>query len=166
MNAESNQYERFRMVERFLADQNIRLPDLTKNDFQIQAPASIPDDKKDEFINDYKSLFDAFKISLKPSLIESKSRDRNVENTPLLWSLINLFDKAESEVYVSDVAIIDNENDKDFTRFLEKPLKLLASIKNSVDHSYKMFQGTIVSRIQELLDNVRNIYVTKQNNPK
>lgn len=159
MNSEQNQYERFRMVERFLADQKIKLPDLTENDLKIQAPASIADDKKNDFINDYKSLLDAFKISLKPSLTRNESQDGNVENTPLLWSLIKFFDRAEAEVYVSDVAIIDDN--KDFTEYLNKPLELLKSIKDSVHDSYKMFEGTIVSRIEELLDNVKNTYLTK-----
>ena len=165
MNSEQNQYARFKMVERFLTDQKIKLPDLTENDLKIQAPTSIADDKKDDFINDYKSLLDAFKISLEPSLTGNKSQDGNSENAPLLWSLINFFDKAEAEVYVSDVAIIDDKKDNtDLTQHLHKPLGLLKSIKDSVDHSYKMFQGTIVSGIEELLNNVRNIYVTKQNN--
>jgi hypothetical protein len=159
MNSEQNQYQRFRMVETFLADQNIELPDLSENDFKIQAPASIPADKKDEFINDYKSLVDAFKISLKPSLTRS---DKNVENTPLLWSLINFFDKAESEVYVSDVAIIGDKTD--LTQHLHKPLGLLKSIQDSVSSSHNMFQETIVSGLEELLDNVRSTYLIKQNN--
>jgi len=162
MNAESNQYERFRMVERFLADQKIKLPDLTENDFSIKAPTSIPKDQENGFINDYKSLLDAFKISLKPSLTESKSQERSLKNTGVLWSLIKFFDKTEAEVYVSDVAIVDDN--KDFTRFLKKPLELLKSIKDSVNDSYKMFEGSIVNKIEELLDNVRSTYVTKQNN--
>jgi hypothetical protein len=159
MNSEQNQYERFRMVEQFLADQKIKLPDLTKNDLKIEAPVNILNDKKNDFINDYKSLLDAFKISLKPSLTRNESQDGNVENTPLLWSLINFFDKAEAEVYVSDVAIIDDN--KDFTKYLNKPLELLKSIKDSVNSSHKMFQENIVSGLEKLLDNVRSIYLKK-----
>lgn len=160
MNSEPNQYERFRMVEKFLADQNIELPDLTKNELNIKAPASIPADKKDEFINDYKSLLDAFKISLEPSLTRSQSQNGNIENTQLLLrSLIKFFDKAESEVYVSDVAIIDDNTD--FTKHLKKPRELLESIKDSVNDSYKMFQENIVNGLEELLDNVRSTYINK-----
>lgn len=164
MNLEQNQYERFRMVESFINSHENELVNLNGEDQRVNVPGSIPEDRKKQFTKDFYSLLDAYKISIDPCLTQEETIPANHKSIPpLLWSLIKFFDKAEAEVYVSDVAIID-DNKKDFIEFLDKPSRILNSIKESVRDSVNFFEKNIAAKIEELLDNVRSVYVAKQRN--
>ncbi|NQY79912.1 MAG: hypothetical protein HRT47_06340 [Candidatus Caenarcaniphilales bacterium] len=155
MNNEQDQYERFTMVEKFIKKHENEVADLNKDSRSFEIPEAINSDQHEQFKQDLNSLLDAYKITLEPK--------DNLKSGNLLWSFVKFFDKAEAEAYVSDVAIID-DNKKDFTKFLAKPIVILDSIKDIVNHGAKQFEKLIAANIEEFLENIRSVYVTKQNN--